>query len=179
MKPAIRVLLSSDIEDLLQHMAAHQRESGRDGDPIFMPLGAEEVFAFEQRRQEILTAWAKDLTQPGWRRELGCFEDGVLAGHLSLLGAELPACGHRVSIGMGVLRDYRRRGVGRALVRAGLYWLREAGSFDWVDLCVFAHNDRALRLYQDLGFRENGRLLDRFRVDGQRIDDIQMSLRIK
>lgn len=178
MNKVIRELRGADLECLLQHMAAHQQESGRDGDPIFMPYSASDNFEFERQGQTLLAAWAKGIEQSGWRRELGCFIDKSLAGHLSLYGADLPAGSHRVSIGVGVLRRYRKQGIGRSLVREGLDWLRGSGHFDWVDLGVFAHNRAAYRLYQGLGFVETGRLDDRFRVDGQCIDDIQMSLRL-
>lgn len=52
-----------------------------------------------------------------------------------------------------VTPDQRSRGVGRELVRRCREWARDRGA-DGVSLQVAAANERARRLYQDLGFRE-------------------------
>jgi len=55
-------------------------------------------------------------------------------------------------------------------------WALKETSLAWIDLGVFAHNLAARRLYERLGFRETGRSRDAFRIDDERIDDIQMVL---
>jgi RimJ/RimL family protein N-acetyltransferase len=48
----------------------------------------------------------------------------------------------------------------------------------WIDLRVFAHNTAAHALYRSLGFVEIGTVPDRFRIEGESIDDILMTLRL-
>ena len=43
---------------------------------------------------------------------------------------------------------------------------------------MFAHNERARRLYEKLGFVEIGRTEDAYRMGKQSIDDVHMTLRI-
>jgi ribosomal protein S18 acetylase RimI-like enzyme len=76
---------------------------------------------------------------------------------------------------MGVERGWRGRGHGRALLAAAIAWARGA-ELAWIDLGVFAHNQRARALYAAVGFIEIGVTRDRFRVDGTAIDDIAMAL---
>lgn len=45
----------------------------------------------------------------------------------------------------------------------------------WMDLGEFAHNAPARALYAKLGFVEVGTTRDRFRIDGQEIEDIAMT----
>lgn len=52
-----------------------------------------------------------------------------------------------------VAPEHRSRGVGRELVRRCREWARDHGA-DGVSLQVAAANERARRLYQELGFRE-------------------------
>jgi ribosomal protein S18 acetylase RimI-like enzyme len=50
----------------------------------------------------------------------------------------------------------RRRGYGRAIMRVAERWCRENG-LTRIGLHVFAHNDGARALYEQLGFAETGR----------------------
>ena len=56
----------------------------------------------------------------------------------------------------GVHPDYRGRGIGRAVVTAGIAYLVERGA-SFVELEVDAENTPARELYLKLGFREVGR----------------------
>jgi len=55
--------------------------------------------------------------------------------------------------GLGVLPDYRRAGVARALLRTTLLWLKEKSSAEAV-IRVHPENTRASRLYYTEGFGE-------------------------
>ena len=61
-------------------------------------------------------------------------------------------------IAMWVAPAARRRGVGRALVEAVLEWARGAGRAS-VRLLVVDHNQGAIRLYEEFGFRRTGTLI--------------------
>jgi RimJ/RimL family protein N-acetyltransferase len=79
-------------------------------------------------------------------------------------------------IGMMVARDWRRRGVGSALVAAGIEWGREHGLHK-LTLSVFPHNRTAIRLYQKFGFVEEGRREKHMRrANGELWDLIEMGL---
>ncbi len=65
-------------------------------------------------------------------------------------------------LGMAVADGYRGKGVGRALVTAGIDWARAQGCHK-VALEMWPHNDRARRLYTWAGFIEEGRLRRHYR----------------
>ena len=68
--------------------------------------------------------------------------------------------------------DWRGQGIGRALLEAGLAWA-EGSPLHKVGLAVFATNERALHLYTELGFREEGRRPREYRMeDGTLRDDV-------
>ena len=63
---------------------------------------------------------------------------------------------HRASFGIGILKDFWGRGVGRALTTACVALAKEAG-FRQLELDVVAENEAAAALYKSCGFVEYGR----------------------
>jgi ribosomal protein S18 acetylase RimI-like enzyme len=165
----------ADLPALVAHIHRHSRESGTDGDPIFRPRSSgapiDELATVERHR----IGWAQPLDEPYWLRTWGARIDGEIRGHLDLSGGRLSSEAHRAMLGMGIERGARGRGLGRALLVAAIAWARNA-ELAWLDLGVFAHNERARALYRSVGFVEVGITRDRFRVDGVTIDDVAMVL---
>jgi RimJ/RimL family protein N-acetyltransferase len=80
-------------------------------------------------------------------------------------------------VGMAVAREWRGRGVGSALMAAGIEWARERGGLHKLSLSVFAHNDAAIALYRKFGFVEEGRRVKQYRrQSGELWDTIEMGL---
>lgn len=63
---------------------------------------------------------------------------------------------HRAGFGISVLKEYWGLGLGKALTKACIQCARDAG-YDQLELDVVAENEKALSLYQSLGFVEYGR----------------------
>jgi RimJ/RimL family protein N-acetyltransferase len=168
-------LAEPDLPALVAHVARHSGESGRGGDLIFRPRSSDapidEVATIERHR----VGWALPLDEPYWLRTWGVVVGGAVRGHLDLHGGRLPSECHRAMLGMGIERGWRGKGHGRALLGAAIAWARNA-ELAWLDLGVFAHNERARALYRAVGFVEVGVTRDRFRVDGAVIDDVAMVL---
>ena len=82
---------------------------------------------------------------------------------------------HVGALGMGVRREWRRHGVGRRLLEECLA-LARAAKLEKIELEVFTDNEAAIRLYESLGFRVEGRLEDRIqRSDGGLEADVAMA----
>ena len=98
--------------------------------------------------------------------------EGEMVGQLSM---ELQAS-NVAELGMLVAREWRGRGIGTALVEAGLQWARAAGSHK-VTLQMWPHNDAARALYRKFGFVEEGRLHRHYRRrNGELWDAVVMGL---
>ena len=80
-------------------------------------------------------------------------------------------------LGMFVAKDWRRRGVGRALLEAGVAWAHTGGLRRLV-LDVFARNDGAIAFYRSFGFVEDGRTRAIARASGELWQAIGMTLHL-
>lgn len=63
---------------------------------------------------------------------------------------------HRACFGISILKEYWGMGIGRVLMEASIDCARQAG-YTQLELEVVAGNERALSLYQRVGFEEYGR----------------------
>lgn len=82
--------------------------------------------------------------------------DGRVAGNVGLNPvADMIKLRHRISIGIGIIKDYWGMGLGTLLMEEAL---REAKRMDFyqAELGVYADNERAIRLYEKLGFERWG-----------------------
>jgi len=68
------------------------------------------------------------------------------------------------------------QGLGRRAVRLVLAYCFEQLRLHRVGLRVIAYNERAFRCYRACGFQEEGRLREAVLMDGDRYDDILMSI---
>jgi ribosomal protein S18 acetylase RimI-like enzyme len=103
-------------------------------------------------------------------------ETGVLVGHAFLDPMEMLANAHVFRLTVVVRPGCRGRGIGRALLQDLLAWASSDPRVRKVELLVRATNARAIRLYRDMGFVEEGRFRRRVRLaDGSYIDDIAMA----
>ena len=79
-------------------------------------------------------------------------------------------------VGMLVDANWRGRGVGSALVQAGIDWAQEQGLHK-LSLEVFTTNTAAIALYRKFGFVEEGRRVKHYRrASGELWDAILMGL---
>ena len=86
-----------------------------------------------------------------------------------------PSRAHRGTLGMGVLPQWRGRGVGRRLLEATLAQARRSG-FKRIELDVHADNSRAIALYEKAGFVREGVVRDASLIDSVFRDAILMAI---
>ena len=72
-----------------------------------------------------------------------------------------------------MLKEYYGKGVGRALMDAGLQALKADSSYKTIVLWVLKENRRAIRFYEKCGFRATGEEMYSQRIDAW---EIQMVL---
>ncbi len=106
--------------------------------------------------------------------------DGHLVGELTFHASRRKRMSHHGQFGLSVAAAWRGRGVGRALILTLLDWAAAHPTIEKVRLGVFATNARAHALYIRLGFVEECRQRDFFRLGpGEYVDDILMAIYVK
>ena len=89
--------------------------------------------------------------------EIVALVDGKIAGMAGIesVGTK-DKVKHRAEFGISVLKEYWGLGLGKALTEACIQCARDAGYMQ-LELNAVAENERAIALYESLGFREFGR----------------------
>jgi RimJ/RimL family protein N-acetyltransferase len=82
-------------------------------------------------------------------------------------------------LGVSVARAWRGQGVGRALMESAIAAARTSPELARLSLRVFSSNAPALRLYESLGFKVEGRRPGHLRVRGREDDLILMGLPLR
>jgi len=82
---------------------------------------------------------------------------------------------HTGTLGMGVLKNYRRQGIGERLIVETIAKAKGQG-LDRIELEVFASNLPAIQLYEKLGFEVEGLKKNARKLDGVTDDLVVMAL---
>ncbi len=101
-------------------------------------------------------------------------DNGAIVGRLSIARDAHPASEHVADLGLMVAREFRRRGVGTALMEEAERWARGLGVRK-LELHVFPHNEAAIALYRGLGYEEEGFRRRHYRRRGELLDAILMA----
>ena len=101
-------------------------------------------------------------------------EDGRVVGRLSIARDQHPASRHVADLGLMVAADFRRRGVGRALLEAAADWARGAGVRK-LELHVFPWNEGAIKLYEQFGFVREGYRKGHYQQGDEYVDAVLMA----
>jgi len=107
---------------------------------------------------------------------IGAFaENGDLTGWIDFNIGGFEEISHTATIGMGVRKDQRGRGLGEKLLRACIEKAKTLG-LEKLELEVFDSNSAARGLYRKMGFVEEGRLRRKRKFRGTYEDLVCMGL---
>jgi putative acetyltransferase len=131
----------------------------------------------EEIHDDSVRKMISDLVDHGRGAYLVASLGGAIVGHGLLEPLPLAVTAHVVRLTLAVHEGHQGQGIGRALMSELLDWARASPRVEKVELQVRSSNERAVRLYQSLGFVEEGRKTKRLKlVSGEYIDDIYMAL---
>lgn len=82
---------------------------------------------------------------------------------------------HRAEVGISVVKEYWGMGIGSALMEAIISFAKERG-IRQLNLEVRSDNERAIRLYEKIGFQKLVTFPAFFRIDGRDVDFDLMNL---
>ena len=84
---------------------------------------------------------------------------------------------HTGEFGVNVHPEFQGIGIGRKLIQMLIDWAKENSKIEKVTLSVFATNKKAIQLYRNLGFIEEGRLVKSIKqISGEYVDTLLMYL---
>jgi ribosomal protein S18 acetylase RimI-like enzyme len=156
--PAIRPIGIADIEGFRACVAAVMRER--------------EYLAYQEPFPLVQTAAFVAANIETGNPQLVADDGGHIVGWCDIRRETVPIYAHEGMLGMGLLAEYRGRGLGERLIRAALDAARDAG-FERVSLSVYARNARAVALYHRVGFVMEGTRVRGKKLDGK-YDDVHM-----
>lgn len=137
----------------------------------FLSFGPGEQGYTLEEEIEYLRAFGDPTTGVALKAEL----DGGFVGSATLLRGSRPRFRHVGTLGLSTLRSTWGLGLGRALASAILDEGRKLG-LRRITLYVRADNERAIRLYESLGFVHEGCLRGGFAIGKAEYDDLVMGL---
>jgi RimJ/RimL family protein N-acetyltransferase len=101
--------------------------------------------------------------------------DGQIVGNIDFHGGDRKRLAHHGEFGLGILPEWRSRGLGSALLGHMIEWVKTLPQIEKIKLRVLASNQRAIGLYKKFGFEEEGRIRREYKFsDGTYVDSISM-----
>lgn len=120
-------------------------------------------------------AWFEQIRHQEAVRIFGIREDGRLVGSCQLHSVHPVHRSAELQIRIGA-DDARGRGVGKKALSQLLAYGFDELDLHRIYLHVFATNERAIRLYEQLGFRREGVLCEAASIDGAWVDVLLMAV---
>jgi RimJ/RimL family protein N-acetyltransferase len=126
--------------------------------------------------QEQIAEWIKQCAASPSNLVLVAEVEGEIAGMLNFEVGDRRRTRHVGTMAMSVDSQWRERGVGFALIDALLHWAEGQPQIERVNLALLASNTRAQRLYEKMGFVEEGRRVQALKIGADRyVDEVLMS----
>lgn len=88
-----------------------------------------------------------------------------LAGFIAAIGNNLKRTQHRAYIVIGLLEEFRGKGIGKSLFEQLFIWAKQNG-ITRLELTVIKENDRAFNLYRKMGFVLEGEKVHSLMIEG-------------
>ena len=120
---------------------------------------AKKRLKFARRFWKTPSSWALSTIRGGWKRTpgtMGAVQDGQIigfCGYGAYRGQEAESFGEIQ--GIYLLQAYQHRGIGQALLQAGVHALQAEG-YQHIVLWVLHTNEKAITFYQKNGFSFDG-----------------------
>ncbi|TMU87528.1 GNAT family N-acetyltransferase [Bacillus sp. BHET2] len=128
-----------------------------------------------QKTEEEQRGWIQEISEKSRNTLLVAEINNKVVGWLVFLSQDRKRLMHTGSFGVMIHKDYRGKGVGKKLIEELIQWAEQNPKIEKICLGVFHTNQRAIALYKQLGFIEEGRKIREFKFDeNEYVDDILM-----
>jgi RimJ/RimL family protein N-acetyltransferase len=167
-KATIREAVKEDAEKLIRYIENIAHESD------YLTFGPGEIDITKDLEERIIEEHQNTDNKIFLVVEL----DNEIIGCLNFAGGRRERLKHTGEFGVSVKKKYWNMGIATQLIKELINWANESNIISKINLKVREDNERALRLYEKLGFIREGRVTREFYVDGKYYDVIIMGLKI-
>lgn len=168
LKNGEKVLFRSPVIEDAQALLNYLRQTSGET-PYLLRTPEECTLTLEEERQ-IIAGW---LESPG-ECHIICEVAGKLAGACMFSRKTKVKNCHRALLGIALFKDYWGMGIGTHMI-AELCRLAEEAGIAQIELEVIEGNERAMALYEKMGFMVTGAIPDAIRLpDGRSLKEIYM-----
>lgn len=165
----IREAIPSDAKDII----TFSEQTGAETDFLtYGPEGLEMSEAFEEMYLEGL------LEKENAIMLIATINNEELIGIASVGANDKPKTRHVGEVGISVAKEFWGYGLGTALMEEIEIWAKESGVIRRLELTVHAGNERAISLYEKMGYQKEGVMPRVMYIDGEFVDGIMMGLLI-
>jgi ribosomal protein S18 acetylase RimI-like enzyme len=123
---------------------------------------------------EMTRTFVLEHIRGNWPQYVAISKDKVI-GWCDITSQHRPVFAHSGVLGIGVLAEYRGKGIGRALMHAALSKAKEIG-LTRIELMVREKNEPAITLYKKFGFEIEGFHRNAVRIEAVYENHISMAL---
>lgn len=102
--------------------------------------------------------------------------DGKIVGNASFTASSRERLKHRGELAISVLKEAWGMGIGTRLTEAVIDFAKNTAHVEIIHLEVRSDNDRAIKLYEKVGFRKTGTFHGLLKIHGELIDCDLMDL---
>jgi len=74
-------------------------------------------------------------------------------------------------LAISILKEFRKIGIGTAMMKYVMEWARQQKGLEKVSLTVFSTNEAAINLYRTFGFQIEGMSKRQYKIEGKYIDE--------
>ena len=128
----------------------------------------------EAPSEEKMQGFVRDSVQAD-AAQFVALDGDVVVAWADIFPSWADAVAHCGNLGMGVLPQYRGRGLGKRLLLACIAKAQAKG-ITRIALQARADNDVAIKLYEAVGFKHEAKIRNAMRFDGVYFEAVQMSL---
>lgn len=108
---------------------------------------------------------------------VSAFAKGILIGNCEVTRGKVSDEFHHGTLGISVSKEYRNTGIGREMLRTAIEECRKE-NLKTIELEAFGNNQRAIHLYESVGFKQVGVIPKKMHRNGRFYDSVVMSIEL-
>jgi len=167
-KVIIREVNKSDAKELVEYLNI----IGGESDNLTFGVGE---FGKTVEQEE---AYIENVLKENNALALIAIFDEKIVGNLNFSGGPRQRTAHVGEFGVSVLKEYWGSGIGESLILYLIGWSKNLSIIRKINLRTRTDNTRAIKLYEKLGFLEEGIIKRDFLINGVFYDSLAMGLLI-